>query len=135
MLQQRIVLYNRDDKMERNPTAIIHETSRYASLARLVADLAEQWLEEEEARVTGFTPVSRAGHRVDIEPAKKLCPSRETRRTPDVTIRESRNRLVGRSSDESLRCFCVGESRRNWSLRTLESGTQSFRETFLFHES
>jgi len=55
MLQQRIVLYNRDDKMERNPTAIIHETSRYASLARLVADLAEQWLEEEEARVTGFT--------------------------------------------------------------------------------
>lgn len=50
-----------------NP-AIIHETSCYIGLARLVTDLAEQWLEEEEARVTGFTVVGSrpAGREVDI---------------------------------------------------------------------
>jgi len=122
--------YNRDDKIERNP-AIIHETSRYASLARLVADLAEQWLEEEEARVTGFTVAG-----FSTWPPSRYRAGKETtfveRNTPDVTIRESWNRLVGR--DESL-LFRRIARRSDKSLRTLESGTQSFGETFLFHES
>lgn len=62
------IAITRDGKVEKKALPSIHETSRYIRLARLVTDLAEQWLKEEEARVTGFTVVrSRpTGREVDI---------------------------------------------------------------------
>lgn len=68
-------------------------------LARLVADLAEQWLEEEEARVTGFTVAGYARdpsspHVVDIPaPGKEAFVKKDRRSAGCYSRQESKNRL------------------------------------------
>lgn len=73
----------------------IHETSCYISLARLVADLVEQWLEEEEARVTGFTVAGfrPTGHEVDISAGKETFVKRDRRSAGCYSRQESKNRF------------------------------------------
>lgn len=81
------------ESKKKNP-AIIHETSGYIGLARLVTDLAEQWLEEEEARVTGFTvvgsrPAAKSIHRV----RKEAFVKRDRRSAGCYSRQESKNRF------------------------------------------
>lgn len=92
-----IVIVRDDGKIENKlvPSFTKHHATCYISLARLVADLAEQWLEEEEARVTDFTVAGfrPAGHEVDINAGKETFVKRNRRSAGCYSRQESKNRF------------------------------------------
>lgn len=110
-----------DDKIEKKALAFIHETACYISLARLVTDLVEQWLEEEEARVTGFTVVGfRPATKSILAPAKKRS-LRGIDDLPDV--------IPGRKARiASIR----GSQKKRWRF-TKPPFRQSFKRLILWH--